>query len=108
MQVIKKIIAIFVVLIIAISVFAYNKLTIFTVQPIGAIPDGVTVVMWKKGDMRFFESADGLCMQRVGGVSLICRMSMLGNAIDKDNIIIRLPYSDYAYLKSTDGKKFDR
>ncbi|HEM7133880.1 TPA: hypothetical protein U2I51_003375 [Providencia rettgeri] len=105
---IKKIIAIFVVLIIAISVFAYNKLTIFTVQPIGSIPDGVTVVMWKKGDMRFFESPDGLCMQRVGSVSLLCRMSMLGNTIDKDNIIIRLPYSEYAYLKSTDGKKFDR
>lgn len=51
---IKKILIIFIVLISAISVFAYNKLTIFTVQPIGAIPDGVTVVMWKKGDMRFF------------------------------------------------------
>ncbi|UNH25093.1 hypothetical protein [Moellerella wisconsensis] len=105
---IKKIIAIFVVLIIAISVFAYNKITIFTVQPIGAIPDGVTIVMWKKGDMRFFESPDGLCMQRVGSVSLLCRMSMLGSAIDKDNIIIRLPYSEYAYLKSTNDRKFDR
>lgn len=105
---IKKIIALFVVLIIGISIFAYNKLTIFTVQPIGAIPDGVTIVMWKKGDMRFFESPDGLCMQRVGSVSLLCRMSMLGSAIDKDNIIMRLPYSEYAYLKSTNDRKFDR
>lgn len=105
---IKKILIIFIVLISAISVFAYNKLTIFTVQPIGAIPDGVTVVMWKKGDMRFFESPDGLCMQRVGKVNLLCRMTMLGSAIDKDNIIIRLPYSEYAYLKTTNGRKFDR
>lgn len=105
---IKKIIAIFVVLIIAISVFAYNKITIFTVQPIGAIPDGVTIVMWKKGDMRLFESPDGLCMQRVGSVSLLCRMTMLGNAIDEDNVLIRLPYSEYAYLKSTNDRKFDR
>ncbi|EPO2453936.1 hypothetical protein ACT7LO_004322 [Providencia rettgeri] len=105
---IKKILAVLVVLIIAISVFAYNKITIFTVQPIGAIPDGVTIVMWKKGDMRFFESPDGLCMQRVGNVSLLCRMSMLGGAVDKDNIIMRLPYSEYAYLKSTNDRKFDR
>ncbi|SUC48194.1 Uncharacterised protein [Providencia stuartii] len=33
---------------------------------------------------------------------------MLGSAIDKDNIIIKLPYSEYAYLKSTNGRKFDR
>lgn len=47
-------------------------------------------------------------MQRVGKVNLLCRMTMLGSAIDKDNIIIRLPYSEYAYLKSTNGRKFDR
>ncbi|WP_235845396.1 hypothetical protein [Morganella psychrotolerans] len=51
---IKKIIVVLSILIIAIAVFAYNKLTIFTVQPIGSVPDGATIVMWKKGDMRFF------------------------------------------------------
>ena len=105
---IKKILAVLVVLIVALSLFAYNKLTIFSVQPTGVVPDGVTVIMWKKGDMRFFESPDGLCMQRIGGVSLLCRMTMLGNAIDKDNVLVRLPYSEYAYLKSTNDRKFDR
>ncbi|MCX2589971.1 hypothetical protein OQ435_17540 [Proteus penneri] len=104
----KKLLVILAILAISLSIFAYNKLTIFTVQPIGAIPDGVTVVIWKKGDMKFFESPDSLCIQKTGGVSLLCRMRMLGNAIDKDDIIIRLPYSEYAYLKSTNGRVFDR
>ena len=106
--VIKKIIGVLFILIIAIAVFAYNKITIFTVQPIGSVPDGVTIVMWKKGDMRFFESADGICMQKMGGVNLLCRAKVIGDSVDRNNIILRLPSSEYAYLKSTGGRKFDR
>lgn len=105
---IKKILAIFIILIIGVSVFAYNKLTIFTIQPIGALPEGITLVIWQRGDMNFFESADGLCLRKVGGVSLMCRMSFLGGVTDKDNILIKLPFSEYAYLKSTGGRNFDR
>ncbi|MDC9588353.1 hypothetical protein PSI23_03230 [Xenorhabdus sp. XENO-10] len=104
----KKIVAAFIVIIIAISIFAYNKIIIFTVQPIGALPDGATIVMWKKDNMRFFESPDGMCLQRTGGVSLLCRATALGSGIDKDKIIFRLPYIEYAYLQSTNGERFDR
>ncbi|MBC8946968.1 hypothetical protein [Xenorhabdus indica] len=105
---IKKILASIIVIVIALSVFAYNKITIFAVQPIGALPDGATVVMWKKDGMRFFESPDGMCIQKTGGVSLLCRMAALGNGIDKDEIIFRLPYIEYVYLQSTDGRRFGR
>ncbi|MBD2792185.1 hypothetical protein ID852_19900 [Xenorhabdus sp. 42] len=105
---IKKSLIAIVIILFALSVFAYNKITIFAVQPIGALPEGATVVMWKKDNMRFFESPDGMCLQRTGGVSLICRMTALGNGIDKDDIIFRLPYIEYVYLQSTNGNKFDR
>ncbi|CDH05749.1 hypothetical protein KKJ06_19495 [Xenorhabdus bovienii] len=103
---IKKLIVAVIIIFVALSIFAYNKITIFAVQPIGALPEGATVVMWKKGNMRFFESPDGMCLQSTGGVSLFCRLAALGNGIDKDNVIFRLPYIEYVYLQSTDGRKF--
>ncbi|WET17005.1 hypothetical protein P2W49_11780 [Yersinia intermedia] len=91
-----------------VSIFAYNKITIFSIQPVGALPDGVTVVMWRKDDLGLFESPDGICLRRAGSVSLLCRAMAMGNIADKDEIIFRLPYIEQAYLFSTDGRKFDR
>ncbi len=104
----KKILSIFIILVICLIAFAYNKITIFSIQPIGAIPEGTTIVMWKKENMNFFESPDGLCLKSVGNVSLMCRTMMIGSSIDEENIIFKLPYNERAYLLSTDGKEFDR
>jgi hypothetical protein len=83
---------------------------VFTVQPIGALPEGVTIVYHSRNpDMPFFSSPDGLCLQMQGGVSLLCRMTALGAAGDlTDRIILRLPYSHWAYLRSTGGLEFDQ
>ncbi|CRE89205.1 Uncharacterised protein [Yersinia enterocolitica] len=103
-----KIRYILLIVVIFVSIFAYNKITIFSIQPVGALPDGVTVVMWRKDDLGIFESPDGICLRRVGSVSILCRAMAMGNIADKDEIIFRLPYIEQAYLLSTDGRKFDR
>jgi hypothetical protein len=83
---------------------------VFTVQPIGAIPEGVTFIYHSRNpEMPFFSSPDGLCLQMEGGVSLLCRMAALSAASDlTDRIILRLPYSRWAYLQSTDGLEFEK
>ena len=39
-----------------ITLVAYTQLTIFVVQPIGAIPDGLTVLIWRR--LRRFAGRD--------------------------------------------------
>lgn len=79
----------------------------YTVQPIGAMPDGATVVVWRDSGEPFFNSADALCLERMGGVSLMCRGMAMGQA-PTDRIVLRLPYLDFAYSMSTGGREFDR
>ncbi|HHQ6589346.1 TPA: hypothetical protein ACSTLU_005331 [Serratia fonticola] len=104
----KKIIFLVVFFLLALSIFIFNKITVFSVQPIGALPDGITIVMWRKNDMRLFDSPDGICLRRVGHVSILCRSQAMIESVDKDNIIMRLDFIEQAYLLSTDGKKFER
>lgn len=86
---------------------AYAKLGLYSIQPIGAVPEGATAIVWRDSDEPFFNSADGMCLRRTGSVSLMCRMMAMG-AAPKDRILLRLPYQRWAYLRSTDGKEFDR
>jgi hypothetical protein len=83
---------------------------VFTVQPIGAFPDGATVVYHSRGpDMPVFASPDSLCLKMQGSVSLLCRGIAFGAITPlTDRIIIRLPYIHAAYLLSTGGQEFDR
>jgi hypothetical protein len=80
---------------------------IYSVQPIGALPDGATAIVWRESGEPFFNSADALCLERMGGVSLLCRAMAMGQA-PTDRIILRLPYQRWAYLRSTGGQEFNR
>lgn len=91
----------------AITVLAYVNLGLYTVQPIGALPEGRTVIIWRDSGEPFFNSADALCLERTGGVSLLCRGVAMGQA-PTDRILVRLPYMHWAYLRSTNGQEFDR
>ena len=85
-------------------------LTLFVVQPLGAVPDGRTLVMWRTGSLKFIDSADAVCERTSGGVSLFCRIGVLGQ-IGKDadsRILLRLPYSRLLYLASTGGAEYNR
>lgn len=83
---------------------AWATTALVTVPPIGAIPDGVTVWVWRTDAMNFIDSPDAMCQRRIGGVSLLCRVAALAALSDK--IIARLPYSETLYLWSTGGSTY--
>lgn len=83
---------------------------VFTIQPIGALPKGTTFIYHSRGpDLPFFSSLDSLCLHIQGSVSLFCRAGALSAATELlERKIIKLPYSHWAYLRSTNGLEFDR
>lgn len=87
---------------------SYTQLTLFVVQPIGAVPEGRTLVLRRTGSLQFIDSADAFCERESGGVSLLCRGVILGEVGRSDKILARLPYSETLYSMSTGGKRYDR
>jgi hypothetical protein len=83
---------------------------VFTIQPIEALPEGVTYIYHSRGpEIPFFASADGLCLKRNGELTLLCRAEGIsGSAELAERAFIRLPYSRWAYLRSTGGIEFDQ
>lgn len=104
----KKVIATIFVMTSALVLVAYIGLTLFVVPPIGAVPEGKTIVMLKSNKTNFIDSPDAMCERIQGGVSLICRGVMLAGILKNSKIIMRLPYSESLYLISTNGKKYSR
>jgi hypothetical protein len=103
-------IIIVVVIAVLIAIWLLVRPGVFTVQPIGALPDGITIVYHSRNpEMPFFSSPDGLCIKMQGGVSLLCRMAGLSAMTGlTDRIILKLPFSHWAYLQSTGGQEFDK
>ena len=84
---------------------------VFVIQPIGAIPDGVTIIYWRSGlDMPFIASADGLLEKSETGVSLMGRALMLAKLSEpiREREVFRLPYFQTLYLWSTDGRMYEK
>lgn len=88
--------------------FAYFFLTIFVIQPIGALPDGKTFIVSRLEDGAFIDSADAVCVRRTGGVSLLCRSLAIKMYMENARIYLRLPYSEWLYTLSTGGMTYDR
>ena len=101
----KKLIAGLVI--VALLALLSTQMTIFVVQPIGAIPEGRTLIVRRLPGARFVESADSICDREQGGVSLLCRGSILA-AYSQGRIYARLPYMDWLYLWSTGGSRYNR
>ena len=84
---------------------------IFVIQPIGAIPEGATIVYWRTGlNLPFISSADGLLAESGAGVSLLGRALMIGKLAEpiKEKELFRFGYSERIYLWSTNGKKYEK
>ena len=94
--------------IVVLAIIAYTQLTIFVIQPIGAIPEGKTLVIARLNKTEFIDSADAMCERIQGGVSLLCRMAALAGVADNSHVFLRLPYSETLYQISTGGKSYDR
>jgi len=89
-------------------VLVSTQVTIFVVPPIGAVPEGRTLIISRLNRGDFIDSADAMCERIQGGVNLLCRGMVLG-AVGKNAVVfIRLPYSESLYLISTGGKVYDR
>jgi hypothetical protein len=93
-------------LLIALVAFVAMTMELYTIQPIGALPEGVTLVAWRLPGEPAFNSPDAMCLKAQGYVSLICRLAAVGKA-PLDRIIVRLPYMEWAYLLSTGGQRFE-
>ena len=87
---------------------AAQFVTIFVVQPIGAVPEGRTLVITRLNTMHFIDSADGWCERQTGRVNLLCRAGVVGRVADQATILARLPYSETLYKISTNGKTYER
>jgi len=96
-----------IVIIVGLLLAAVSQIGLYTVQPIGSLPQGVTLVVWRASGEPFFNSPDAVCLKLQGGVSLLCRGLAIARA-PVDRIILRLPYMSWAYLVSTGGLVFDR
>lgn len=95
-------------LLIAVAIAIYTQLTVFVVPPIGAVPEGRTVIILRLKKTDFIDSPDAICDRLQGGVSLLCRGMTMAAVVENSKILVRLPYSDWLYLVSTGGKRFDR
>ena len=98
------------VVVILVGLWLFIRPGIFTVQPIGALPEGVTIMYHSRNPgTPFFSSPDGLCLMTQGTVSLMCRAATLSAMADLvDRMMVRLPYSSWAYLRSTGGRVYEQ
>ncbi len=94
-------------LIAALMLVAFTQCGFYSIQPLGALPDGGTVLVWRQGGEPFFNSPDGACLRIQGSVSLFCRMAAMGQA-PVERVVLRLPYQHWAYLASTGGQTFEQ
>jgi hypothetical protein len=92
----------------AAAVIASTQVTLFVIQPIGAVPDGRTLVISRLTSMEFVDSADGWCARRMGKVNLLCRAAVMARVGQEADVLLRLPYSRTLYLWSTGGATYDR
>ena len=89
-------------------VVIYTQITIFAVPPIGAVPEGRTVIMLRLNKTNFIDSADAMCVRIQGYVSLMCRGMTMAGVVKATTIIARLPYSETIYKISTGGNTYER
>lgn len=99
------------VILIAGTIFFRIFCGVFVIQPIGALPDGATIVYFRFGlDIPFITSADGIQLDTVGEVSLLGRAGIIAGISDTlvERKIVSLPYIRTFYLWSTGGEEYER
>lgn len=103
----KKGILIGLAILVPLSLLAITQcFTLFVVPPIGAVPEGKTVVIFRLENSNFIDSPDAMCERIQGGVSLLCRGLTMAAVSKNSEIILRLPYSETLYLISTGGNEY--
>lgn len=86
---------------------AASQVTIFVIQPIGALPEGKTLIISRMSNTKFIDSADAICERKQGGVSLFCRIGAIGGTLKNAKIYAKIPYMHWLYQISTGRKEYD-
>ncbi len=95
--------------VVGISLFIASRfVSIFVVQPIGALPEGRTVIITRLESLNFIDSPDAWCERNMGGVSLLCRGGVIARVGNQSKVVLSLPYSSTLYDFSTGGKRYER
>ncbi|MGB8436578.1 MAG: hypothetical protein WCE38_20210 [Burkholderiales bacterium] len=103
----KKGVALVALVIVAVGiVLVATQISIFVIRPIGAVPEGRTLIISRLNNGRFIDSPDAMCDRIQGGVSLLCRGMVLAAVAKNATVFVRLPYSESLYLVSTGGKVY--
>jgi hypothetical protein len=93
-------------LLVAVLVVVYTQVGLYSIQPMGVMPEGVTLLVRRVAGESFFNSPDAVCLRTEGDVSLLCRSRVLAETPD-DRVILKFPFWQWAYQMSTGGKSFD-
>lgn len=67
---------------------------VIVIQPIGALPNGVTAIVGGLSNVNLLDSPDAICNRHEGGVSLLCRGREAAAIAEKGKILLRLPFSE--------------
>jgi len=67
---------------------------VVVIQPIGALPEGITIVVAGVKNVRLIDSPDAICNRHEGGVSILCRAREAGAIAKNSKILLRMPYSE--------------
>jgi hypothetical protein len=101
-----------IVILLLLAALIYTQITIFVVPPIGAVPEGGTIILWRYKvtdgnvsglDLRIIDSADATCQRLMGGVNLLCRGLVLGKIASDTTMLMRLPYSSTLHALAEGG-----
>lgn len=82
--------------IIVVLIAYLSGIRVFVVQPIGAVPDGRTIIVSGVSRLHAVDSPDAIC-DRIGSVNLLCRGSVIAGVVKNGKILLRLPYSQFLY-----------
>lgn len=89
-------------ILIILLVIIYTRIGLYTIQPMGVVPGGVTLVVWRDPGKPFFDSPDASCIRTDGSVTLLCWGTAISAALN-GSPILNLPFWNWAYLQSTGG-----
>lgn len=92
----KMIFSCILILVVTASIFSYHFLTIFVVPKIGAVPDGVTIIMWRTEEMKFIDSAESICFRK-RETSKFCMLGVFVSVVNSEDeiIIMKLPHVQF-------------
>ncbi len=97
------------ILVLFVAAWLIAEPAVFVIPPMYEYPAGAMLFYYDRArGTPFFTSTDSYCLYSIGDVTTRCRNAAL-NSIDPllENLLTTLPYSEWAYLRSTNGVMYN-